>query len=738
MRNNGADNKSITTNGAYTFATPVVSGGAYNVTVFQQPSNPTQTCTPASITGTVTSAAITNANFTCTTNSYTISGTVSNLATGGSVTLRKTVNGVNEDKVVSANGAFTAFASAVTSGATYTVTVLTNPTVPAGTPAGQTCTVTGGGSGTIGGANVTNVTVNCGNNDTTAPTFTVGSEYPRDTTVGADVHGTITATFSETLNTNTVSVSSFKVTGPSGDVSGAGSSVTVTGGNKVVFTPPTAGLAFNTDYTVTLTTAIKDVAGNSFAGKTWTFNTGRKIAAGGYHACIRYDDGAVKCWGSNDKGQLGLGNTSPRGVLPNQMGTNLPVVKLGPDGEGWKAIELTAGEAFTCARIVNPALTQKVKCWGFNDNGELGLGNTANTNVGNTSVNDVALMNGIDLGSGTVVEIESGAAHSCARFADGSIKCWGLNTEGQLGVGDTVSRGDSGAVGHEITAVSLGTNLKAVKLVAYGGYLSCAILQNTSTSVKSLKCWGENTWGQLGQGDTNSRGNEADEMGDNLQAIPLGAEPLQAFAASGHACAVLANGTLKCWGNNGWGQLAVAGGNDAPANPAVCEQVAPLKTDSCIGDAPNEVAAHVIDVGTGRTIKQIAGGDRQTCALLDNNDVKCWGFNAYGQLGRDDTNDFGDNNGENVNTMPAIDLGAPASIDARSTLVLGTPVELTGGGFFECVHFSSDLVKCWGHNGNQNGVSGQGGQLGQDAPATDNYGDQTGEMALLGSMNLDR
>jgi len=285
-----------------------------------------------------------------------------------------------------------------------------------------------------------------------------------------------------------------------------------------------------------------------------------------------------------------------------------------------------------------------------------------------------------------------------------------------------------------LPTVDLGTNLKAIRLVAYGGYFSCAILQNTVTTVKSLKCWGENAFGQLGLGDTSARGDGAGEMGNNLPAIGLGAEPVQAIATSGHACAVLANGSLKCWGNNGWGQLAVIGGN-APVNvdPAICEP-----GPSCIGDESGEVAAHTVSLGVGRTVKELAGGDRQTCVLLDNNDVKCWGFNAYGQLGRDNTDDFGDDVGENVDTMAAIDLG---TTDTRTSLTLGIPVELTAGGFFQCVHFApSDLVKCWGHNGNQHAVSGQGGQLGQALPDTENIGDDSpSEMGdILWSIDLNR
>ncbi len=129
-------------------------------------------------------------------------------------------------------------------------------------------------------------------------------------------------------------------------------------------------------------------------------------------------------------------------------------------------------------------------------------------------------------------------------------------------------------------------------------------------------------------------------MGDNLAAIPLGGEPVDAIATSGHACAVLTNGSLKCWGNNGWGQLAVGGGSGLPASPtdvqrATCAAgTGPNATALCIGDAAGEVAgAYACRWARGRTVKQLAGGDRQTCVMLDNNDIKCWGFNGVRPAG---------------------------------------------------------------------------------------------------------
>lgn len=147
LRNNGGDNRSVSSNGSNAFATSVLSGGAYNVTVLTQPTSPSQTCVVTNGSGTVAASNV-SATVTCTTNTYTVGGTVSGL-TAGTVVLRN--NGGN-DLSLSANGSFT-FSAAVPSGATYTVTVQTQP-LP------LVCSVTNG-SGTITNAAITNVVIAC-------------------------------------------------------------------------------------------------------------------------------------------------------------------------------------------------------------------------------------------------------------------------------------------------------------------------------------------------------------------------------------------------------------------------------------------------------------------------------------------------------------------------------------------------------------------------------------------------
>lgn len=159
LKNNGGDTLVRNANGSFAFATTIVTGAAYAVTVTTQPTAPTQVCTVTNGAATMGTANVTNVTVTCVTSKFTVGGTISGLATGASVILQ---NSGGDNLTRSVNGAFT-FATSVNSGAAYAVTVLTNPSSPS-----QTCAVTVG-AGNVAAANVTNVVVTC-----STTTFTVG------------------------------------------------------------------------------------------------------------------------------------------------------------------------------------------------------------------------------------------------------------------------------------------------------------------------------------------------------------------------------------------------------------------------------------------------------------------------------------------------------------------------------------------------------------------------------------
>jgi hypothetical protein len=151
LRNNAGNDLAISANGTFTFSTPTMSGGAYAVTVFHQPASPAQTCTVTNGTGMMGSGNVTNVAVTCVTSSFTVSGTVVALQGSG---LTLAMPGQPNLPVTALTTSF-AFPNPMMSGTSYAVSVATQPTGPA-----QTCTV-GGGTGMMGGANVTSVVVNC-------------------------------------------------------------------------------------------------------------------------------------------------------------------------------------------------------------------------------------------------------------------------------------------------------------------------------------------------------------------------------------------------------------------------------------------------------------------------------------------------------------------------------------------------------------------------------------------------
>ncbi len=275
------------------------------------------------------------------------------------------------------------------------------------------------------------------------------------------------------------------------------------------------------------------------AGRTAT-----AISAGGYHTCARLDNATVKCWGQNILGGLGLGDQTTRGDGANEMGDNLPAVSL---GAGRTATAISAGSVHSCALLDNAT----VKCWGFNDHGQLGLGDTANRGDGPLEMG--GYLPAVSLGAGrTATAIAAGDYHTCALLDNARVKCWGYNFYGQSGLGDQTQRGDGpNEMGDNLPAVNLGAGRSATAITV-GDYHTCARLDNAT-----VKCWGDNGFGQLGLGDTANRGDGANEMGDNLPAVSLGAGRTAAAITAGDyfTCARLDNRRIKCWGDNWDGQL---------------------------------------------------------------------------------------------------------------------------------------------------------------------------------------
>jgi len=204
----------------------------------------------------------------------------------------------------------------------------------------------------------------------------------------------------------------------------------------------------------------------------------------------------------------------------------------------------------------------------------------------------------------------------------------GLVTAGPEARGD-----DPGEMGDALPAVDLGTGRTATAITAAGN-ATCAILDDGT-----VKCWGVNVAGLLGLGDTDFRGDEPGEMGDALPAVDLGTgrTAVHLGATYGSVCAGLDDDTLKCWGNASSGQLG-------------------LGDEESRGDQPGEMGDALPVVDVGGVVKTVTGRGSFFCARLADDTVKCWGANQTGQLGLGDSDRRGDDAGEMGSALPAVQL----------------------------------------------------------------------------------
>jgi len=330
-----------------------------------------------------------------------------------------------------------------------------------------------------------------------------------------------------------------------------------------------------------------------------------------------------------------------------------------------------------------------VKCWGRNNYGQLGIDNTTDMGDG---AGEMALIPTVNLGTGrTATAISAGYGHTCAILDNASVKCWGRNNQAQLGIDNTTNMGDGSGEMAALPSIDLGTGRTATA-IATGNYHTCALLDNAS-----VKCWGNGGYGQLGLDNNTKMGDAAGEMAA-LPSIDLGTGRTATAIATGyyHSCALLDDGSVKCWGFNAKGQLGI----DNTTN---------------MGTSQGDMAQLTgINLGTGRTATAIGAAVNNTCALLDNASVKCWGDNYYGQLGINNETTMGDGSGE-MAQLSGINLGTGRTATAISV-----------GYYHSCALLDNASVKCWGKNGN--------GQLGLES--TTYMGNGTGEMAQLTGINL--
>jgi alpha-tubulin suppressor-like RCC1 family protein len=316
-----------------------------------------------------------------------------------------------------------------------------------------------------------------------------------------------------------------------------------------------------------------------------------QVDAGDGHTCARMSDGTIKCWGKDDYGQLGD---------PNRTEYHTPFLVPGISD----AIDVAAGGNQTCA-IIDPTPKERdsggLKCWGSNFYGELGI----NANGSGTSSNSPVDVLG--LGSG-VVDVSAGDFHTCAVLDTGVVKCWGLNRFGQVGKQSTDTCAAEPCSDSAVDTAGI-TNAVAI---AAGGEQTCAL-----TAGGGVKCWGTNYRGQLGNGEGGTV--------DDLSANPVDVVGLASGATaivtdgnyrSGHACALLSNGNLKCWGENYRGQLGDGTGFNVGDFSTVPVDVIDLKLPP-VTPTPELTPTNTPPPPTATPTAMLANGDASCNGVTD-------------------------------------------------------------------------------------------------------------------------
>ena len=398
-----------------------------------------------------------------------------------------------------------------------------------------------------------------------------------------------------------------------------GSSAVAYGATATFAVTPNAGISIAG---VTASGCIGTLVGNTFTTGPITANcsvTARftiaaatSISTGDAHTCALTSVGTVYCWGSNQYGQLGNGNTTNFTAPVKVIGLSGPVSAL------------AAGRGHSCA-LTNAGAVQ---CWGQNNYGQLGNGNL-------TDSTSPVTVNGL---SNPVTALAAGYGHTCALTVAGEIQCWGDNGHGELGNGSNSNSSSP------LTVIGL-SGLATALAVKHGD--TCALI-----SAAAVQCWGAGSDGQLGNG---SSGVNAIVNPTPVTVIGLGSPVLGLATGHAHTCALTGAGAAQCWGYNFYGEL----GNGRSG----------VGTDS---------ATPVLVAGLGGLATAVAAGSGHTCVTTSAGIVQCWGYNQQGQLG----------NGSVTNSaVPVAVIGLSGPVTA-----------LAAGAYNTCALTSAGAVQCWGYN----------------------------------------
>jgi hypothetical protein len=354
-------------------------------------------------------------------------------------------------------------------------------------------------------------------------------------------------------------------------------------------------------------TGTYQITGSSVVGPPAS-SAATAVTTGRDFGCALVVDGTVRCWGNNNSGRLGNGTI---------VGSATPVTVTGLTG----ATAIAAGGDHACALSADGT----VMCWGQNYFGQLGNGiTTLNWSYSAVPVQVTGLAN--------AVAITASGDHTCALTWEGSVKCWGRSSHGELG--------GYGWTGTPTSVPGLG----AVTSVSTGWTHTCALVNDGGA-----RCWGWNHKGRLGNGTT---------VDSTIPVVVTGLTGATAISVGGgHTCALIVDGGVRCWGEADHGQLGNDSSLEYSTAPVAVTRLSGAvaitagSSHSCAGSdggvaycwgrndsgqlgngtrVGSAAPATVLDLFSVTAIKSLMN---HTCAVTGQGRVRCWGLNTYGQLG---------------------------------------------------------------------------------------------------------
>ncbi|MFZ4404359.1 MAG: hypothetical protein ACOYOK_09690 [Pseudobdellovibrionaceae bacterium] len=458
----------------------------------------------------------------------------------------------------------------------------------------------------------------------------------------------------------------------------------------------------------------------------------QQLYGGDNFMCGLGTDNKAYCWGENTYGQLGDSTTTTRSSATAVSGSD-------------DFSMIAAGDEFACGILSS---TKSIKCWGRNQYGQLGVGDTSNRS------SPVSISS-----SDKYIWLAAGDAHACAINEDKKLFCWGYNQYGELGDGTTTATS---------TPKRIDNNVLASKVILYskvfiGDQQTCGIVYNATDSTKNqtLRCWGYNRFGMLGDGTKN--------YSSSSLAIDSTTKYKYISGSSIHTCGITTGDELKCWGYNSYGEVGF-GANVLPFsatsvyaekvfskvessrsfrcddavvdltlrpdclysagtvyqpyshNCALIDSGAPVTADRnnliCfgsnskgqLGDGTTYNRSAGVAVISSNTFTKFTLGNQHTCAILndgvDAGKVQCWGDNSKGQLGLNSTTN---------STLPT-------TINDSSTYT-----EISAGLNHTCGITAGGVLKCWGDN--TYGQLGDTSTTQRESPAVANSGTSYSKVA---------